>query len=174
MCEKRDCHYRPLREKCPNTEFLLVRIFPNSNWIRRETSYAGKYGPEKSPYLDTFHVVGVWISKADNSYGVLLFYKIKRPGNSKSEYFVLWKATYINLKVRTAEHFSCILRYWWLDSYFLFILTWKYALMNIFPVIRNTDGLISKWTLKICKASMDVENVKMNMNDIIISILAIY
>ena len=51
-------------EKCPNTEFFLVRIFPQSNWIRRDTEYlsvlspnAGKYGPEKALYLDTFHAV---------------------------------------------------------------------------------------------------------------------
>ena len=38
--------------------------FPHSDWIRRDTSYlsvfspnAGKYGPEKTPYLDTFHAV---------------------------------------------------------------------------------------------------------------------
>ena len=40
-----------LREKCPNTEIFLVRNFlvlcPNT----------GKYGPEKTPYLDTFHTV---------------------------------------------------------------------------------------------------------------------
>ena len=55
---------RSLREMCPNTEFFLVRIFPYSNWILRDTSYlsvfspnAGKYGPEKTPYLDTFHAV---------------------------------------------------------------------------------------------------------------------
>ena len=40
-----------LREKCLNTEFFLVRIFlffsPNK----------GNYGPEKTPYLDTFHAV---------------------------------------------------------------------------------------------------------------------
>ena len=34
-----------LREKCPNPEFFLVLIFP------------GKYGPEKTPYLDTFQTV---------------------------------------------------------------------------------------------------------------------
>ena len=50
-----------LREKCPSTELFLVRIFPHSDWIRRDTSYlsvfspnAGKYGPEITPYLDTF------------------------------------------------------------------------------------------------------------------------
>ena len=35
-----------LREKCPDTKFLSV-FSPN----------AGKYGPEKTPYLDTFHAV---------------------------------------------------------------------------------------------------------------------
>ena len=35
-----------LREKCPNTEFFLVRIFPHSDRIWRDT-----------PYLDTFHTV---------------------------------------------------------------------------------------------------------------------
>ena len=28
-----------LREKYPNTEFFLVRIFPHSDWIRRDTPY---------------------------------------------------------------------------------------------------------------------------------------
>ena len=28
-----------LREKCPKTEFFLVRIFPHSDWIRRDTPY---------------------------------------------------------------------------------------------------------------------------------------
>ena len=53
-----------LREKCPNTEFFLVRIFTHSDGIRRDTEYlsvfslnTGKYGPEKTPYLDTFHAV---------------------------------------------------------------------------------------------------------------------
>ena len=46
-----------LREKCLNTEFFLVRIFPHLDGIRRDTEYAGKYRPEKTPYLDIFHVV---------------------------------------------------------------------------------------------------------------------
>ena len=51
-----------LREKCPNTELFLVSIFLRSEWIRREhlsvfTPNMGKYGPEKTPYLDTFHTV---------------------------------------------------------------------------------------------------------------------
>ena len=54
----------PLYEMCPNTEFFLVRIFPHSDWIRRDSSYLSvfspnvrKYGPEKTPYLDAFHAV---------------------------------------------------------------------------------------------------------------------
>ena len=56
-----------LSEMCPNRKFFLVRIFPHSEWIRRDTSYlsvfspnAGKYGPEKTPYLDTFHAVWIY------------------------------------------------------------------------------------------------------------------
>ena len=36
-----------LREKCPNTEFFLGRIFPAFRRI-------SLHGPEKTPYLDTF------------------------------------------------------------------------------------------------------------------------
>ena len=58
---------RVLCEMCPNTEFFLVHIFPHLDWIWGDTKYlsvfsmnAGKYGPEKTPYLDTFHVVVVY------------------------------------------------------------------------------------------------------------------
>ena len=53
-----------LRASSPNTEFFLIRIFMHSDWIRTATEYlsvfspnTGKYGPEKTPYLDTFHTV---------------------------------------------------------------------------------------------------------------------
>ena len=46
---------------CPNTELFLVRIFLHSHRIRRFTpqihvfsANTGKYGPEITPYLDTF------------------------------------------------------------------------------------------------------------------------
>ena len=55
-----------LREKSPNTELFLVRVFPHSGWMRRDTSYlsvfspnAGKYGTEITSYLGTFHAVSV-------------------------------------------------------------------------------------------------------------------
>ena len=58
-----------LREKCPNKELFLARIFPYSDWIRTDASYlsvfspnAGKYGPEITPYLDTFRAVQLYQS----------------------------------------------------------------------------------------------------------------
>ena len=55
-----------MREKCQNTELILVPIFRRSTWIWRDTKYlsvfspnAGKYGPELTPYLDTFHAVAM-------------------------------------------------------------------------------------------------------------------
>ena len=59
-------------------EYFLVRIFPHSDRIRRGISYfpafglnaesyvfslnEGKYGPENTPYLDTFHALKVLLS----------------------------------------------------------------------------------------------------------------
>ena len=50
----RDWHSPP--EKCPNTEFFLIRFFPHSDWVRRNAD-SEKYGPEKIPYLDTFQAL---------------------------------------------------------------------------------------------------------------------
>ena len=44
----------PLREKCPNTEFFLVRITP---YLSVFSPNAGKYKPGKTSYWDTFHAV---------------------------------------------------------------------------------------------------------------------
>ena len=56
--------HHTMREKCPNTELFLVRVFLYSDWIRRDTEYlpvfspnTGKHGPKITPYLDTFHTV---------------------------------------------------------------------------------------------------------------------
>ena len=53
-----------LYEKCPNTDFFLFRSFLYSELIRRFTPQisvfipnSGKYRPEITPYLDTFHAV---------------------------------------------------------------------------------------------------------------------
>ena len=59
---------KSLREKCLNTEFFLVRIFPHSDWIRRDTSMRGNTDQKKTPYLDTFHAV----SASRNSFQLLL------------------------------------------------------------------------------------------------------
>ena len=61
-----DSYAISLREKSVQIRsfFFLVGIFLHSDWIRRDTPHlsvfspsAGKYGPEKTPYLNTFHVV---------------------------------------------------------------------------------------------------------------------
>ena len=49
-----------LREKCPNTEFFLVR-----EYLSIFSPNAGKYGPEKTPHLDTFHAVIIYKSCLD-------------------------------------------------------------------------------------------------------------
>ena len=46
-----------LREKCPNMEFFLVRIFPHSDYLPVFSQNVGKYGPRKTFHLDTFHAV---------------------------------------------------------------------------------------------------------------------
>ena len=44
--------YGSLREKCPNAEYLSLF-----------SSNVGKYGPEKTPYLDTFHAMLIYEGK---------------------------------------------------------------------------------------------------------------
>ena len=71
--EKHELQVWALREKCPNTEFLLDCIFLHLDWIRRDTPYlsvfspnAGKCGPEQTPYLNTFHAVELKNAKLNN------------------------------------------------------------------------------------------------------------
>ena len=45
-------------ENCPNTEFFLACIF-HYPYFSVLSPNAGKNGPEKTPYLDTFHAVNV-------------------------------------------------------------------------------------------------------------------
>ena len=52
-----------LREKRPNTELFLVRIFciriEYGDLLHKFNPNAGKYGPEIIPYLSAFHAVFV-------------------------------------------------------------------------------------------------------------------
>ena len=59
---------------------FLARIFPHSDWIRRGTQYLsifspnlGKYGPEKTPYSETFHAVTENLKKQITLYLLLLW-----------------------------------------------------------------------------------------------------
>ena len=54
-----------LREKCPNRSFIwsvFSRIRNEYGDLRSKCGNAEKYGPEKTPYLDTFHALG-WSMK---------------------------------------------------------------------------------------------------------------
>ena len=55
-----------LREKCPNTEFFLVRIFLHSDRIRSD----------KTPYLNTFHAVNIVLRK--RSWLLYLYFPLKK------------------------------------------------------------------------------------------------
>ena len=59
-------HLLALLEKCPNTEFFLVRIFLHSDRIR----------PDKTPYLDTFHAVNIVLRK--RSWLLYLYFPLKK------------------------------------------------------------------------------------------------
>ena len=61
---KRNAFFHTLRERVSVLGVFLVRIFPHSDWIRRNTEYlpvfstnATQYGPKKTPNTDTFHAV---------------------------------------------------------------------------------------------------------------------
>ena len=107
-----------LREKCQNTELFLVRIFRHSDRIRRDTDYlsvfspdAGKYRPEITPHLDTFHAVRASellvifvqsnpvnpdkfvssILRLDKQWGFSLKNWIFCPNNEKWKNYEVWK-----------------------------------------------------------------------------------
>ena len=73
-----------LPEKCPNTEFFLVRIFPHSAWngeILLISPYSARMqeNTEKTPYLDIFHTVQVskiprnYLTKPSNDFMIPIF-----------------------------------------------------------------------------------------------------
>ena len=76
-----------LREKCPNTEFFLFRIFLYLDRIRR----TGKYGPDKLPYLDTFHAGRIWKKQKQKQFGDLT----RKGIGSCSWWWYFWKKRWI-------------------------------------------------------------------------------
>ena len=68
-------------------EFFLVHIFSYSKWIWRDTEYAGKYGPDKTLYLDTFHAVFKDIpSKVSNIFLLEIYNYFEFVWNNTSDY----------------------------------------------------------------------------------------
>ena len=111
-----------LCEKCPNTELFLVHAFFQVEWILRIrfvftlylsvfTLNAGKYGPEITPYLGTFHAVRTSellvifvqsnpvnpdkfvssILRLDKQWGFSLKNWIFCPNNEKWKNYEVWK-----------------------------------------------------------------------------------
>ena len=66
---------KQLRGTCPNTEFFSGPYFPVFGLN------TGKYGPEKTPYSDTFHVVNTSTIEmnTDWHYDPYIFRDLKRP-----------------------------------------------------------------------------------------------
>ena len=66
-----------MRQKCPNTEFFLIRIFPHSD-------------QKKNPYLDTFQAVNGSVNIKFSTNSMSKFYR-------KEEYNKKFKvAAYVN------------------------------------------------------------------------------
>ena len=97
-----------MRETCPNTEFLLVLIFPHSDWIRRDSPYlsvfspnAGKYEPEKSPYLDSFHAVlwtiNLWVQNKITTIWSLVFHMNSSEKDFHMKTLVISNTRYLEL-----------------------------------------------------------------------------
>ena len=119
-----------LREKCANTEFFLVRIFPHSHWIWRDMEYlsvfspnAGKYGPEKTTYLDTFHTVRR-IQDLPKIHDEVFCKNFTFTVFAKSSTIDLW------------EGCKCVsVAYKWIVSYKAFFMTvfWRQEIVKIVP-----------------------------------------
>ena len=104
----------PLRENCPITEFFLVHTFPYLDWIRRDTKYpsifspnAGKYGPEKTPYLDIFHAVCFMINSSKLIQILVNKSSTRECSNNYSSSYKhnsLWFAGNLQGKARNQQH----------------------------------------------------------------------
>ena len=91
------CNFHSVKS-VQNTEFFLVRIFPHSDWIRRDAPYfsvfspnAGKYGPEKTPYLDTFHAAFIEIALRHGWFPVYLLHIFRTPFTRNTSGWLLLK-----------------------------------------------------------------------------------
>ena len=133
-----------LHEKCPNTEFYSGLHFPafRLNMEKCEVSIlfspnAGKYGPEKTPNLDTFHAILVQVVKTlckDLRNLLLLLYRFRRIRGTEG-YLMLfstnWKVDIIFWRIMA--NFSYELRISLFD--FIFVI-WFLLLWSIFVLFK--------------------------------------
>ena len=94
------------REKCPNTELFLVRIFLYSDWMFSPNTK--KYGPEITPYLDTFHAVIVDRVVYATTHEISTFFGMK---------LKLWREEAVDYITSSVTWLVCNLhtrnRFWW-------------------------------------------------------------
>ena len=120
---------RDFFENCPITEFFLVRISPHSNWISYLSIFspnAGKYGPDKTTYLDTFQAVKLLTIFAKTS-------------NSPWRFTVIW------IPQRNSSRWTSIERTWDIHMTGNFFKIWKVKPFH--PVTAKTwerKKLVSK------------------------------
>ena len=101
-----------LCEKRPNREFFLVRIFLYLNGIWRFTEYISvfspntrKYGPEKTPYLDTIHAVFAYLFRY---HGVKFSYLL--PSCSHEAFYILFLLSECLMIMMMV---MMMMRWWW-------------------------------------------------------------
>ena len=130
-----DHYWFPLREKCANTEFFLVCIFPYLDWIR-----------SKSPY-------SVWMRENKDQ---------KKP--RIWTLFTLYIYYHIEKYISQQWGLNCEVN-WFLDIVqlckgldFLFVLIWKYIFLNVSPCSNFNQQLIN-WLSDLCRCLMDVGKI---------------
>ena len=112
---------------CPNTEFFLVLIFQHSDWIRTDTSYlsvfslnAGRCGPEKTPYLDTFHAVAclkfISMHRIFLCSGTSLDIVLIQVNQYSSYVYATWQFLYTRISGASSDIFSTTYTYYFLDG----------------------------------------------------------
>ena len=108
-----------LREKCQNTEFFLVRIFPHSDWIRRDT-----YSVQMQKNTDQKNSVFGCFSRRDCNRTIIFNGQLKLKKIFWSNYFLY----FFNMLVFT------------LVSVLLFCVVAKAVVLLFFKAIQEAGG----------------------------------
>ena len=79
----------PLREKCPNTGFFLVRVFPHSDWIRRDSISLYSVGMRRNTDQKKLRIWTLFTQwPCDNLY-LMYFWASYFRGNFFPDFFIM-------------------------------------------------------------------------------------